>query len=128
MTPLSYHSLNLSLIALETMRLLVLIQMLDANKADRYDGIWIRMLKLSNASIMKLSAIIFENCLSADNFTDDWKKGNIVPVHTKNSKQLFNNYRPVSRHLIYSRTFEKLISCIFNFMIQNNFFNSSVSF
>ena len=39
MTPLSYHSLNLSLIALETMRLLVLIQMLDANKPDRYDGI-----------------------------------------------------------------------------------------
>ena len=39
MTSFSYHSLDLSLIALETMRLLVLIQMLDANKADRYDGI-----------------------------------------------------------------------------------------
>ena len=75
--------------------MLTIIQALDANKADRYDFISIRMLKLSNPSLMKPRDIIFQNCLSAGNFPDDCKKGNIVPVHTKNSKQLVNNYRLV---------------------------------
>ena len=60
---------------------------LDAYKPDRYDGISVRMLKLTSPSIMKPHAIIFQNCLSPGNFPDDWKKGNIVPVHTKNSIQ-----------------------------------------
>ena len=75
--------------------MLTIIQALDTNKADRYDFISIRMLKLSNPSLMKPRDIIFQNCLSAGNFPDDCKKGNIVPVHTKNSKQLVNNHRLV---------------------------------
>ena len=61
-------------------------------------------------------------------FPDDWEKGNIVPVHKKNSKQLVNNYCPVSLLPICSKSFEKLISnSIFNFMIQNNLLNSCQS-
>ena len=61
---------------------------LDANKAHGYDGISIRMLKLSSPTMIKPLSIIFQNCLQSGIFLDDWKKGNIVPVHKKNSKQL----------------------------------------
>ena len=40
--------------------------------------------------------MILRYCLTSGTFSDDWKKANIVPVHKKNSKQLVNNYYPVS--------------------------------
>ena len=59
---------------------------------------------------------------------DDWKKENIVQVHKKSSKQLVNNYHPVSLLPICSKKFEKVIfDSIFNFMIQNNLLNSCQS-
>ena len=66
------------------------------------------MLKLSSPSIKPLS-IIFQNCLKSGIFPDDWKKGNIVLAHKKNSKQLVSNYRPVSLLPICWKIFEKLI-------------------
>ena len=51
-----------------------------------------------------------------------------MPVHKKNSKQLVNNYRPVSLLPICSKIFEKVIfDSIFNFMIQNNLLKSCQS-
>ena len=87
------------------------------------------MLKLGSPSIIKPLSIIFQNCRKSSTFQDDWKKGNIVPVHKKkNSKQLVNNYRPVSLLPICSKIFEKVIfDSIFNFMIQNNLLNSCQS-
>ena len=60
-----------------------IIQSLDANKAHGYDGISIRMLKLSSPSIIKQLSIIFNNCLKSGIFPDDWKKENIALVHKK---------------------------------------------
>ena len=86
------------------------------------------MLKLNSPSIIKPLFIIFQNCLKSSTFPDDCKKGNIVPVHKKKSKQLVNNYCSVSLLPICSKIFEKVIfDSIFNFMIQNNLFNSCQS-
>ena len=86
------------------------------------------MLKLSSPSIIKPLSIIFQNCLKSSTFPDDWKKGNIVPVHKKNSNQLVNNYRPVSLLPICSKIFGKVIfDGIFNFRIQSNLLNSCQS-
>ena len=92
----TYHTENrLNDITFDNEKLLKIIQSLDANKAHGYDGISIRMLKLGSPSIIKPLSIIFQTCLKSGIFPDDWKKGNIVPVHKKNSKQLVNNYLPV---------------------------------
>ena len=125
----TYHTENrLNDITFDNEKLLKLTQSLDANKAHGYDGISIRMLKLGSPSIIKPLSIIFQNCLESSAFPDDWKKGNIVPVHKKSSKQLVNNYRPVSLLPICSKIFEKVIfDSIFNFMIQNNLLNSCQS-
>ena len=42
------------------------------------------MLKLYNVTITILTiAIIYKNYLQQGVFPDDWKKGNIIPVHKK---------------------------------------------
>ena len=121
-----YHTENrLNNITFDNEKLLKIIQSLDANKAHGYDGISVRMLKLSSPSIIKPPSIIFQNCLKSSTFPDDWKKGNIVLVHKKNNKQLVNNYRPVSLLPICSKISGNVIfDSIFNFVIQNNLLNS----
>ena len=86
-----------------------LINRLNPHKAHGRDGISIRMMKLCNLTVTKPLSIIYKNCLQQGVFPDEWKKGNIIPVHKKNSKQILDNYRPVSLLPICSKIFEKLI-------------------
>ena len=103
------HIIQLNDITFDNEKLLKIIQSLDANKAHGSDGISIRMQKLSSPPIIKPLSIIFQNCMISGIFPDDWKKGNNVPVHKKNIKQLVNYYRPESLLPICSKIFEKLI-------------------
>ena len=61
--------------------------------------------------VTKPLSIIYKNCIQQGFFPDDWKKGDIIPVQIKknNSKQIVNNYRPVSPLPTCSKIFEKLI-------------------
>ena len=80
----TYNTENrLNDINFENERLLKIIQSLDTNKVHGYDGISIRILKLRSPSIVKPLSIIFQNCLKSSIFLDNWKKGNILPVHKK---------------------------------------------
>ena len=105
----TYTENRLNDITFDNEKLLKIIQSLDANKAHGSDGISIRMQKLSSPPIIKPLSIIFQNCMISGIFPDDWKKGNNVPVHKKNIKQLVNYYRPESLLPICSKIFEKLI-------------------
>ena len=51
-----------------------ILKSLDAVKAHGHDDISIRMLKLSQKSILKPLKLIFENCLRTRLFPDRWKK------------------------------------------------------
>ena len=54
------------------------------------------------------------------------KKGNIIPVHKKNSKQIVDNYRLESLLPICSKIFEKLIfDSIYEFLNKNSLFNNN---
>ena len=101
---------------------------LNPHKAHGQDGIYIRMLRLYNLTRTKPPSIINKNCLQQGFFPDDWKKGSIIPVHNKDSKQILNNYRPVSLLPIYTKSFEKLIfDSIYEFIDKNNLFKSNQS-
>ena len=77
----TYHTENrLNDITFDNEKLLKIIQSLDANKAHGYDGISIKMLKLSSPSIINPLSIIFQKYLKSGIFPDDWRKGSIVPV------------------------------------------------
>ena len=79
------------------------------------------MLKLCVPSICKPLTLRFDNCLPTGQFSDVWKKSNIVPVHKKGDKQLIKNYRPVSLLLICGKFLEKrMFNSIFIFIDTRN--------
>ena len=82
---------------------------LNPAKAHGYDGISIRMIKMFAASIVVLLTIIFNKALTTSVYPDIWKRGNVVPVHKKESKNLLKNYRPISSLPIFVKIFEKII-------------------
>ena len=67
-------------------KILNIIRSLNPNKAHGWDGISVRMIKLSDAALVVPLKIIFENCLRCGVFPDIWKYANVVPVHKKNEK------------------------------------------
>ena len=64
--------------------------------------------------------MIPEPALSDGVFPDNWKKGNIVPVHKKDLKTMLINYRRISLLPIFAKIFEKIIfTSIFEYFIEN---------
>ena len=66
------------------------------------------MIKLCGKSIVKTLKNLFESSLSTGIFPEDWKKGNNIPVHKKDSKNSLKNYRPISLLPIFGKIFQRL--------------------
>ena len=50
-----------------------------------------------------------------------WKMSNVCPIHKKESKNLKENYRPISLLLILGKMFEKvLFDSLYDYFINNN--------
>ena len=72
--------------------------------------------------------IIFENAIETGVYPANWKRGNIVPVHKKESKSLVKNYRPISLLPIFGKIFEKVIyNSLFDYLKSNNILNKCQS-
>ena len=112
----------------EDQDILKIIWALDINKAHGQDNISTYMIKIFDASIVKLLSIIFCNSWCSGIFLDNWKRSNKVPVHKKGNKLSIQNYHPVSFLSISSKIFERLIfnlPCIF--VKENSLFCSNQS-
>ena len=104
------------------------IRALNINKAHGWDDISIRMIKLCDESLLKPLMNIFQFSLATGKFPNDWKKGNIVPIHKKGDKSIVKNYRPVSLLPIFSKLFEKCIyDTLYSFFETNGLFTSCQS-
>ena len=67
--------------------------------------------------------LIFEASLQGGEFPNYWKKANVVPAHTKKSKNLVKNYRPISFLPIFGKIFERVIfKDLFNYFHKNELF------
>ena len=98
-----------------------IIKDLNPTKAHGWDGISIKMIKICGESIIPPLMIIFNNSLLTGAFPENWKRGNIVPVHKKESKNLAKNYRPISLLPICGKIFEKLIyNSLFEYLKAND--------
>ena len=87
---------RLSTIKFSSNNVFDIIQQLDPNKPYSHYLISIRMLKICGKSICKQLELIFNECISNDVFSSEWKKGKLVPIHEKNKRQCLENYRPAS--------------------------------
>ena len=90
-------------------KILKIIRSLNPNKAHGWDEISVRMIKISDDVLVTPLKMIFESCIKNGIFPEIWKKANIVPVHKKGSKNLKQNYRPISLLPIFGKIFEKMI-------------------
>ena len=68
-----------------------------------------RLGKNCAATLAKPLAILFRHSYFSGKIPNDWKLGNIVPVHKKGNKNDVSNYRPISLTSIVMKQFEKLI-------------------
>ena len=105
-----------------------IIKNLNSAKAHGWDGISIRIIKLYGQTITISLIIIFRKAILTGIYPENWKKGNIVPVHKKESKNLTKNYRPISLLPIFSKIFEQLIyNSLFQHLRKNNLLVKSQS-
>ena len=112
---LVYHPL--SSIHFEDQDILKIIRSLKYNKAHGYDDISMRLF----SSILRPLSITFKNCLQTGAFPNNWKKSNVVPIHTKGDKQLLQNYRSVSLLPVCSNIFERIVfNPMLEFLEENN--------
>ena len=104
-----------------------IIKDLNPNKTHGHDNISIRMIKLCGDSILPPLKSIFESAITSGHFPNSWKKGNIIPVHKKESKNLLKNYRPISLLPVFGKIFEKVIYNLFVFFKENKFLSDNQS-
>ena len=67
-------------------KILNVIRSLNPNKAHGWGEISVRMIELSDKSLVTPLRIIFTNCLRRGVFPGIWKCANLVPVHKKMKK------------------------------------------
>ena len=79
---------SISTVTVTSVDIATIIQKLDPNKANDHDMLSIRMFKLYGKSISKLLQLIFQSCITHNEFATGWKKANVVPVH----KQVTNRF------------------------------------
>ena len=86
------------------------------------------MIQICGDSIIPPLKIIFESAIISSHFPDAWKKGNIIPVHKKESKNLVKNYRPISLLPIFGKILQKIIyNNLFEYFQENKFLSDNQS-
>ena len=102
-------------------KILNIIRAVDSNKSSGWDGVSSRMIKNCDSSIVIPLLIIFETCIREGIFPDMWKMSNVCPVHKMESKNLKENYRPISLLRILGKMFEKLLfDSLYDYFINKN--------
>ena len=107
-------------IEIDPSKVLKIVRSLDSNKAHGWDSLSISMIKICDAEIVIPLCLIYEKCLATGKFPEIWKKANVLPIHKKESRQVKNNYRPISLLPTCGKIFEKVIfDCIYEHLTDN---------
>ena len=118
-TPLSLSSVTFS-----REQILDIIKALNPNKSSGWDGASPHMLKICDSSIVTPIQIIFNTCIREGIFPVKWKMSNVCPIHKKDSKNLKENYRPISLLPILGKIFEKILfDSLYDYFISNKLLN-----
>jgi len=86
-----------------------LLANLDGSKSTGPDELPPRVLKEVSFEVAPLLTFIFNQSYQNGKVLADWRHGNIFPLHSKGSKSLATNYRPISLTSVCSKTMEHII-------------------
>ena len=105
-----------------------ILNTINVNKAHGPDNISGRMIELCGDSLTLPLSIIFKNILNTGIFPTAWKSANVTPIHKKDSKQIINNYRPISLLPIFAKVFERILFIhIYEHLTTNNLITKNQS-
>ena len=114
---------RLDTIDLDSKKILAIIRSLDVNKAHGWDDVSARMIKICDDSLVKPILNIFRCSFDSGKYPNNWKRGNLTPVHKKGDKNVIMNYRPVSLLPIMGKMFEKCIyDTLYSYFEKHNLF------
>ena len=78
------------------------------------------MIKIRGKSLCKPLEIIFKSCIIKREYTPEWKKANVVPVHKVGDNHSLKNCRQIPLLPIFGKFFERIIyNNIFEYLITN---------
>ena len=86
-----------------------LLKSTNINKACGPDGISGKILKNCAGSLAYPLSLLYKLSYNTGIIPQEWKLGNVVPVFKKGSKNLVENYRPISLTCLVMKIFEKII-------------------
>ena len=112
---------TLSDINVSEQEILDILLNLDTSKATGPDMISSKMLRETAHSITPSLTRLIRASLSTKCVPQGWKEANVIPLHKKGNKSIFNNYRPISLLNITAKIYEKVIfKHLFNYIRENN--------
>jgi hypothetical protein len=86
-----------------------LLKCIDTSKATGPDGISPRMLREAAPAIAEPLSNLFNLSLLNHKVPTAWKRANVVPIHKKNSRNIVDNYRPISLLSCVGKLMERII-------------------
>jgi hypothetical protein len=122
-TKLKFHIINEDVVS-------NIIDKLNPKNSFGFDGISMNLIKKTKTLLIEPLTIIINQMITNGIFPDKLKISKVIPIHKKDDKQLFTNYRPISLLPSISKIFEKVI---FNqtykyFQDQKLFYNAQYGF
>ena len=87
-----------------------IISDLKGKKSSGVDNISTKLLKSIYPAIKKPLLHLLNLSMTTGIFPEAMKLAKVVPIHKKDNKQDFRNYRPISLLSAFSKVFEKCVS------------------
>ena len=121
-TDLSYSNTNtFFLTSTDKIEISLIISSLDSHKSSGPNSIPVKILKLLKNDISQQLSDIFNMSFSTGQFPSVLKIGKVIPIHKKQSRVDYTNYRPISLLSNIEKIIEKLMyKRLSNFLDINN--------
>ena len=98
-----------------------IIGKISVNKATGHDGISAKVLKHIIPAFINPLCRLLNLSITTNTFPDQWKVGQVTPLHKGGKQSERNNYRPISVLPILSKILEKHVaSSFFKYLRDNN--------
>ena len=95
----------------------LLVSNVDISKACGLDNISNRIIKLCAIGIQKPFTRLLNTSFRLGQYPNAWKFANVIPLFTKDNRQVRSNYRPISLLVNLSKICEKIVFMrLYNFL------------